>query len=250
MVVNGKEWLWRAPRIAFWRAPTENDCGCGFPMKSSVWSVVDTWQKCTGFTILEETDHCFSIRYGFTADIMPDLEASVTYTVFSEGKMEVTVNYTGAAGRPQLPLMGLRFSTPTPIAETQWVGLSGETYPDRMKGSNFGNHREEPHIAPYLVPQECCNHMNTHSTVFTLGEGKLVLEKTYEPYAFSAIPYTPGQLEQAQHVWELPEPVRTVVTVCGQMRGVGGIDTWGSDVEPAYHVSAEEDICFSFRIHL
>ena len=250
LLVNGQEWLWRAPRIAFWRAPTENDCGCGFPMKSAVWSAVDAWQKCTGLEILEESAEVFSIRYGFTADIMPDLDASVTYTVSCNGKMEVTVHYAGAAGRPQLPLMGLRFSTPTPIVETQWVGLSGETYPDRMKGGSFGNHREVPHIAPYLVPQECCNHMNTHSTVFTLGEGKLVLEKISEPYAFSAIPYTPGQLEQAQHVWELPEPVRTVVTVCGQMRGVGGIDTWGSDVEPAYHVSAEKDIRFSFRIHL
>ena len=47
---------------------------------------------------------------------------------------------------------------------------------------------------------------------------------------------------------ELPEPTRTVVTVCGKMRGVGGIDTWGTDVEPAYHISAEEDICFRFRI--
>ena len=250
LVVNGQQWLWRAPRIAFWRAPTENDCGCGFPMKSAIWSAVDAWQKCTGFEILTETAACFAIRYDFSADVMPDLVASVTYTVSSQGKMEVAVHYCGAAGRPQLPLMGLRFATPSPITETQWVGLSGETYPDRQKGGIFGSHREVPHIAPYLVPQECGNHMDTHSTVFTLGGGTLVLEKKDVPYAFSAIPYTPAQLEQAQHAWELPDPVRTVVTVCGKMRGVGGIDTWGSDVEPAYHVSAEEDIQFSFLIHL
>ena len=250
LVVNGQEWLWRAPRIAFWRAPTENDCGCGFPMKSAVWSAVDAWQKCTGFQVLEETDQCFSIRYNFTADIMPDLAACVTYTVTAEGKMEVTVDYKGAAGRPQLPLMGLRFATPAPVSQTQWVGLSGETYPDRMKGSDFGTHVEVPHISPYLVPQECCNHMNTHSTSFSLKGSELVLEKKGEPFAFSAIPYTPGQLEQAQHAWELPEALRTVITVCGKMRGVGGIDTWGNDVEAPYHVSAEEDITFSFTIHL
>ena len=250
LVVNGQQWLWRAPRIAFWRAPTENDCGCGFPMKSAIWSAVDAWQKCIGFEILTETAECFSIRYDFSADVMPDLVASVTYTVSSQGKMEVAVHYCGAAGRPQLSLMGLRFATPSPITETQWVGLSGETYPDRQKGGIFGSHREVPHITPYLVPQECSNHMDTHSTVFTLCGGTLVLEKKDVPYAFSAIPYTPAQLEQAQHAWELPDPVRTVVTVCGKMRGVGGIDTWGSDVEPAYHVSAEEDIQFSFLIHL
>ena len=52
------------------------------------------------------------------------------------------------------------------------------------------------------------------------------------------------------HRDELPAPCRTVVTVCGKMRGVGGIDTWMTDVEPKYHVSAEEDIDFSFFIHL
>jgi len=170
--------------------------------------------------------------------------------VDAEGKLEAAVHYAGAAGRPQLPLLGLRFATPKPIRETRWVGLSGETYPDRKKGGRFGTHQEVPHIAPYLVPQECSNHMDTHSTRFAMGGGILTLEKKDVPYAFSAVPYTPIQLEQAQHVWELPEPVRTVVTVCGRMRGVGGIDTWGNDVEPAYHVSAEEDIDFSFLVHL
>ena len=181
---------------------------------------------------------------------MPDLHAHVTYRITAEGRMEVRVHYEGKAGRPQLPLLGLRFATPWPVEKTTWVGLSGETYPDRMKGSRFGTHEEVPHIAPYLVPQECSNHMNTHSTVFTMGGGSLTLEKGDAPYAFSAIPYTPGQLEQAMHRDELPAPCRTVVTVCGKMRGVGGIDTWMTDVEPQYHVSAEEDIDFSFFFHL
>lgn len=71
-----------------------------------------------------------------------------------------------------------------------------------------------------------------------------------EPLAFSALPYTPWQLEQAAHREELPDPVRTVATVCGAMRGVGGIDSWGSDVEEAYHVSGEADQKFSFSLRL
>lgn len=49
---------------------------------------------------------------------------------------------------------------------------------------------------------------------------------------------------------ELPAPCRTVVSIYGAMRGVGGIDSWGSDVEDAYHVSSDEDISFTFRIVL
>ena len=34
---DGKEWLWRAPTPAFWRASTDNDRGCGFPQHASAW---------------------------------------------------------------------------------------------------------------------------------------------------------------------------------------------------------------------
>jgi beta-galactosidase len=90
--------------------------------------------------------------------------------------------------------------------------------------------------------------MHTRWASFAMGGGKLALQKVDQPFHFSAIPYTPHQLEQAFHAEELPKPVRTVITVCGAMRGVGGIDTWGSDVESAYHVPSHRDIEFSFRM--
>lgn len=52
-------------------------------------------------------------------------------------------------------LLGLRFATPTPVEAVEWLGLSGETYPDRKRGGVFGWHREVPHIPAYLVPWEC-----------------------------------------------------------------------------------------------
>jgi beta-galactosidase len=90
--------------------------------------------------------------------------------------------------------------------------------------------------------------MHTLWATFAMDGGKLGLYKIDKPFCFSAIPYTPAQLEQAFHVEELPKPTRTVITVCGAMRGVGGIDTWGSDVERAFHVHSSEDILFRFRI--
>ena len=90
--------------------------------------------------------------------------------------------------------------------------------------------------------------MGTLWATFQMKGGKLGLYKLNKPFCFSALPYTPHQLEQAFHAEELPVPVRTVITVCGAMRGVGGIDTWGSDVESADHVHAHTDIEFKFRM--
>lgn len=248
--VSGQEWFWRAPRPAYWRAPTENDIGNGFAANSSIWAAADGWQKCETIEVLQENETAVSICYTFTAPAMPGLRANVTYTVDKTGFLDVNVHYYGGEGRPQLPLLGLRFATPAPVEKARWLGLSGETYPDRKKGGIFGLHEEIPHIPAYLVPQECGCHMDTYRTELQLGEKTLNLEKVDGPYTFSAIPYTPQQLSEAYHAGELPTPCRTVVTVCGAMRGVGGIDSWGADVEDAYHVLSDQDIEFSFRVQL
>ncbi len=251
LVTGGREWLWRAPRPAYWRAPTENDRGNGFAVNSAVWSAADAWQKCAQFQLLRESGDEASIRYTYTAPVIPGLCTEVTYTVDGSGCMRVNVRYCGQAGRPQLPLLGLRFATPVPVETVRWLGLSGETYPDRKRGGVFGWHQEQSHVPAYLVPQECGCHVDTRAAVLHMrGGASLALEMADRPFAFSALPYTPQQLEQAMHRDELPQPVRTVVTVCGAMRGVGGIDSWGADVERAYRVNGEQDWEFSFCFKL
>ena len=252
LCVGGREWLWRAPRPAYWRAPTENDLGNRFAVQSSIWAAVDGWQTCEKWEVLAQSPEQVSVRFLYAAPAMPGLGTEVTYTVDgTTGRMIVSAQYRGEKGRPGLPLFGLRFATPEPVERVEWLGLSGETYPDRKRGGVFGWHRETPHIPAYLVPQECGCHMDTHAVLLHgAGAGPLKLERTEAPFAFSAIPYTPQQLEQAAHREELPRPTRTVVTVCGAMRGVGGIDSWQTDVEEAYHVSGEEDHTLSFAIRL
>ena len=249
--LGGQEWLWRAPRPAYWRAPTENDLGNGFAADSSVWAAADGWQKCENIEILEESGEKVSIRFTYTAPALPGLRTDVTYTVEDTGRVTVSAHYHGGSGRPGLPLFGLRFATPEPLERVEWLGLSGETYPDRKKGGVFGWHQEAPHIPAYLVPQECSCHADTRAVVLRAGGGsRLILEMANTPLAFSAVPYTPQQLEQAAHVEELPRPVRTTVTLCRAMRGVGGIDSWGSDVEQPYHVDSGQDQNLSFHIFM
>ena len=40
----------------------------------------------------------------------------------------------------------------------------------------------------------------------------------------------------------------TVLCIYGAVRGVGGIDSWGTDVEEDYRISAETDKDYSFTI--
>lgn len=250
VVSHGREWLWRAPRPAYWRAPTENDLGNKFALKSSIWAAADAYQNCIGIETLKESADEVSIKFSYNSPSIPSLKTDMTYTVRSDNTLQIDVHYYGQSGLPELALLGLRFQTPVPVDTVEWLGLSGETYPDRKRGGVFGWHSERPGVPNYLVPQECSNHADTQALTLRSDGKALHFYAEGEPFLFSAIPYTPQQLEQAAHREELPEPVRTVITICGKMRGVGGIDSWGSDVEPPYRISAENDIEFSVCFRL
>ena len=45
--IGGREWLYRAPRPALWRATTDNDRGNGFPVKSAMWMGADMFAACS-----------------------------------------------------------------------------------------------------------------------------------------------------------------------------------------------------------
>lgn len=191
-----------------------------------------------------------------TICMVPDVTADVTYTVEAEGTLLVQAEYHGAPNAPELPCFGIKFQTTASVSRTQWVGLSGETYPDRCKGGVFGCWQEIPYVEPALVPQDCGIHMQTRQVMlqrdnaFGRIKQSLTLEAVDKPFAFSALPNTAQEIEAAQHIEELPVTGRTSVTVLGAVRGVGGIDSWGTDVEEPYRISGAQDHSVVFRIVL
>ena len=253
---HGAEWLYRAPRPVFWRAATENDKACGFPVRSAAWLAADSQTPCTGVTVERESPRAVTVACRFEPPAVPGAFAVLRYTVTVGGTLTLTAEYHGAPGLPELPCFGVRLTTPAPLGCVGWTGLSGETYPDRYKGGVFGAHSETPHITPYLVPQDCGCHMNTHAVRLQYrtpgGRSPAALELTMAgaPFAFSALPNTAAELEAADHREDLPATAHTHLCLYAAMRGVGGINTWGADVEPPYHVSAEAAHTLTVRLAL
>lgn len=277
---DGKEWLYRAPRPAFWRAATDNDRGNGFVFRSAVWSAADRFVRCVKVTARmdeqeismppapennkyngDETCDRFEISYTYETPTVPVTEVTVSYLVESDGRIHVQVDYLGKQGLPELPVLGLRFLMPTAAKGYTYEGLSGETYPDRMAGGIHGVYEVQGlPVTPYMVPQDCGMHMQTKWLEIVRktsldntdrGERSSRLKITAEEgkhFAFSCLPYTAQELENAMHHEELPPARRTVVSILGAVRGVGGINSWGADVEDAYHISGEQDISYGFWI--
>lgn len=253
---QGTEWLWRAPRPALWRACTDNDKGCGFAQRSAPWLAAHMMARAGKPQVREASAQKVALCYDFTLPGVPDARVSVTYTVTDRGALEVDAAYHGAAAAPELPCFGVQFQTAAPVAATRWTGLSGETYPDRYKGGVFGCFEEVPHVEPHLIPQDCGLHLATRRAVLQQRDTRgrtiaaLELQSSGTPFGFSALPNTAPELEGAQHPCELPVTGRTSVTVLGAARGVGGIDSWGTDVEEPWRLDGSRDYRLQFRILL
>ena len=279
LVKDGYEWLYRCPKPTFWRALTDNDRGNRFYLKSGMWLSSDVYTDASveevimdgisqGRPVAPENNRYggdvfakeIAIRFRYKTITTPATYVDVTYTVIEDGRIQVDVHYEGAKGLPQLPVFGMRFIMPTLADKYVYEGLSDETYPDRMAGGIKGVYEvDDLSLTPYIMPQECGMHMDTewveisrHTSLDVnrkdTGAQTLRVEKADSAFAFSCLPYTSLEIENATHHEELPLPRRTVLCVCGAVRGVGGIDAWGADVEEAYHISAEEDIDYSFVI--
>ncbi len=115
-------------------------------------------------------------------------------------------------------------------------------------------------VTPYLVPQENGMHMANKWVQITRATTLNNADPDAAPFRlkfeapkkgklnFSCLPYTSAELENATHPEELPAAHRTVLVIAGEVRGVGGIDSWGADVEEKYHIDATVDHDFSFKI--
>ena len=63
---------------------------------------------------------------------------------------------------------------------------------------------------------------------------------------FSALPYTPHEMENAMHPYELPAIHYTVVRAAKAQMGVGGDASWGARTHPEYLLDTNGKMKFSF----
>lgn len=279
--VHGKEWLYRVPTPTFWRATTDNDRGSGFNLKAAQWLGADMFTKCTDIHLkvdghdfaelpiapfnnkFSNHEYAKSAEISFTYQTLttPATNAKIIYNIDDVGHIKVTMRYYGKKRLPPLPVIGIRLIMPTAATGFDYEGLSGETYPDRMAGAKEGKfHIDGLPVTEYLVPQENGMHMQTKKLTInrettqnnvdrTNEKFSLSIQQAEKPFNFSCLPYTAEELENATHIEELPLVRRTVLVIAGAVRGVGGIDSWGTDVESAYHINPELDHEFSFILN-
>ncbi len=259
---GGKEMIEAIPKPNFWRAPTDNDNGNFMAARYGQWKIASMYathkdyRENTYARILEpelETeDNKAKVTFTYILPTTPNAQCRLSYEVDGDGRVKMTLSYDPVKELGDMPEFGVMFKLSADYDHLEWYGLGpAETYADRCKGARLGVYRNlvKDNMAAYIVPQECGAKTGVRYAKVTDRKGRGMLfemDPNCGPMMFSALPYTPHELENARHPYELPEVHYTVVRAALGQMGVGGDDSWGSPTHPEYLLKTDKKMEFSF----
>lgn len=254
---GGKEYIKTVPRPNFWRAPTDNDMGNLMPYRYAQWKIASRYLTHKGRDIrgdsgfdIEEGEGFVTFRFHYDLPTAPAAGCDLSHTVYPDGTVRTTLTYDPVAGLGDMPEFGVMFKIDADYDNVEWYGNGpAETYADRLHGAKLGIYKNKvaDNMAAYLIPQECGNKTQVRWAKVTDERGRGLLLRG-GGMNFSALPYTPHEIENAAHPYELPPVHYTVLRVSAAQMGVGGDDSWGSMTHPEYLIDVSEKLEFSFEM--
>ncbi|MFV0342475.1 MAG: glycoside hydrolase family 2 TIM barrel-domain containing protein [Anaerocolumna sp.] len=251
---GGKEMIGDSPLPNFWRGITENDAGNRLSFRSAQWKIASLYGavKDTKWEIYSDK---FIIHYEYELPTVPASGCMLSYTVYGDGEIKVSLDYKKTEGLADLPEFSVLMKMDASFNQVTWYGNGpSESYCDRQMGSILGIYEEQiKDIPQYVTPQEYGNKTEVRYAKITdeTGRGLLfscnVVDHNETPMEFSAIPYTPHELDLAKHAYELPQIHHTVIRASLKQMGVAGDDSWGSRTHDEFLVR-NEDLHFEFTM--
>ncbi len=244
----------------FWRAPTNNDYGNRMPQRYAQWKIAS--QYCAaGFNpetakknaaVRPAGDKDGSVAFTMTYDLptTPAASCSVTYRIHPCGRVDVRMDYDPVKELGDMPEFGMITKLSGDFDRVRFYGLGPqENYIDRREGARLGiwEYRAAENLTPYLLPQECGNRTGIRWAEITNARGQ-GLKLWLNGGEFSALPWTPHEIENAAHGYELPPVCYTVLKMSARQMGIAGDDSWGARTHPEYLLDVSKPLCFEFSM--
>ncbi|UCD01393.1 MAG: DUF4981 domain-containing protein [Promethearchaeota archaeon] len=252
---NGKE-LISTPLVPnFWRAPIDNDINIlrHIPiLKKKIyrWKEASKKRKLMNITTKQLSPHKVSIEVLFK---IPSGKSylKLSYIIYSTG--EIVINNTFEP-KKDLIRFGMQMSIPKEFNKISWFGRGPhETMFDRKTGAPIGIYSTiiENFIHNYVRPQENANRTDVRWVTFTnANESGVYIADIGSTYLnISAWPYTMEDLEEADHINELPRRENITINIDYKQQGVGGDRIGILDVREEYKLKKNKKLnyCFLFK---
>ncbi len=249
---GGRELLSAIPQPNFWHAPTANERGWGMPFRDGQWLLASRYPRFdpgaenpSVATLADSVE----VTYAYILPTSPVSRCTVAYRVFGTGRIEVTTTVHPGKGLPDMPEFGMLLTADADLHHFRWYGEGpDECYLDRRSGARLGVYSSDVsrELTPYVRPQEAGSHTGVRWATVTDDRGVGLRFDSASGMEFSALPWTPFEVENATHPVELPPIQHTVLRPALMRRGVGGDDSWGAETHPEYRLPRAQDLVFRF----
>lgn len=248
----GRELLRGVPMPNFWHAPTSNERGWGAPFEDGQWLLASRYAKARlGGPAVAAGDGAIEVRYTYDLPTVPASQCEVTYRVDGDGQVGVVATLRPGDGLGDPPEFGLLFTADADLHRLRWYGEGPhESAVDRRGSARLGvwNGEVADQLTRYVRPQEAGGHTGFRWAEVRDDTGVGLRFDSPEGMEFSALPWTPFEIENARHPHELPPIHHTVLRPVLKRRGVGGDDSWGARTHPEHLLpKGELEFRFGFR---
>lgn len=255
--VDGESLLREGLVPNLWRAPTDNDSGANWLLKTSL-----IWKRAVAGRKLLSFDHAVRDGAVLVSTIYALGEGAgqfrIDYKVLGNGEIEVSGTLRPEkTGLPILPRVGMNLQLPGGFDRLEWFGRGPhENYWDRKTGAPIGRYRstvaEQYH--DYSRPQETGNKSDVRWFALRNANGRGVAFTARGLFGFSALPMTQDDLDHDRsasapnkHGGLVPFRDLVSVNIDHLQMGVGGDNSWGALPMVKYRIPAK-DYSWSFRM--
>lgn len=239
------------PTPNFWHAPTSNERGWNAPSLDGQWLLASRYavsERGPDQPLLEMLEDSARVTYTYDLPTVPASQAALSYRVFGDGRVAVQLTVDPGDGLADAPECGVLLALDPELDQLTWYGEGlEESYSDRRLGARLGVYSAPvaTQLTQYLRPQEAGNHTGVRWATVSDARGR-GLRFESSGMEFSALPWTPFEVENALHHTELPPVHRTIARPALMRRGVAGDDAWGSRTHPEFRLPVNKRLIFEF----
>ncbi len=228
LVYRQQDFLKQAPRLNFWRPPTDNDLSDPrgqklwkkYGLDSLVYEVADV-----GFQQLD--DNTVNVNFVLIINNKNSeklFDSFQTYTIYSSGDIVITNDIKPVEHIKSLAKIGIQFYLPENFSNVTWFGRGPlPTYPDRKQAGTIDvftkNLNELWH--DYSKPQENSNRGEVRWATIADDDGYGFFITSNHLFNFSAYPYADADIFKAQHTNDLTDGDFVTMNVDYRQAGLG-----------------------------
>lgn len=240
---NGEHLITKPVVPQIWRAPTDNDRNVQWDWRNS--SLHNAKVKCYSTEVVKADENEAVILSKISLAAAPNevvLRADVTYTVKYGMGIKIACDVKWNVQKKHYPRFGMRLTMPEGAEQMRYFGYGpNESYVDKRLASKLGEYKSTvtENYEPYVFPQENSSHWGCRWADVHTVAGHGFLFTSCEPFSFNASHFSPEQLTETRHHYELKREPETTVMLDMRMDGIGS-NSCGPELAEKYRFNETE----------